>query len=87
MMPPDGARCRWHAADGRCTGAQAFPGGDGVPELCVRHLAGLEAWIAARATRRGAEARDWINWARRQAEEVDSVRRALGDLPPRRRVA
>jgi hypothetical protein len=70
--------CRWHEPGGRCADPQAFPGAQDVPPFCVRHLAALEPWISARARMHGGSADSWITWARRQAEDVQLARQALG---------
>lgn len=83
-MAEDRHRCRWFTdgPSGRCPNAQAFPAVRDVPPFCVQHLAELEPWITARAARKGAEADQWIAWARRQAEGAESTHRALGEAPP-----
>lgn len=73
----DGHRCRWHAPGGRCPGPRAFPG-ERMPPFCIRHLAELEPWVAARATLRSAEAPQWIEWARRKAADMQTIRQMLG---------
>ena len=81
MMADDRNRCRWceDGAAGRCLNVQAFPGMGDVPPFCMHHLAALEPWVAARASGRGAEAPQWIAWAKHKADGVQSVRRLLGD--------
>ncbi len=85
-MAADGRhRCRWcnDGPDGRCPHPQAFPGMADVPPFCTHHLAALEPWIAARAARRAAGARQWIEWARRRAQDTEETLRALGLAAPR----
>jgi len=74
----DKHRCRWHAPGGRCADPQAFPAAQDVPPFCVRHLAALEPWIAARSRTHGADAQSWITWARHRAEDVELTLQSLG---------
>lgn len=70
-------RCRWHTDDGRCPDPVAAPGAPGVPELCPRHLLGVEKWAMSRTVAKDSGAA-WVAWARRRAAETDSVLKALG---------
>ncbi len=83
MTNDDRAQCRWFTdgPSGRCPNPRAFPGVPEIPELCVRHLADLEPWIASRALARRSAADGWIDWARRQAAETEAWRRAIGAAP------
>jgi hypothetical protein len=80
-MTDDKTQCRWHNPGRRCPIPQAFPGMADVPPFCLEHLATLEPWIAARAAQRGADASEWIAWARRQAETAEHTRIQTGDPP------
>lgn len=79
MTAGNRVRCRWHtdSPHGRCPNPQQFPGVQGAPPFCDLHLGELEPWVRSRAAQPGAEARDWIEWARRKAQDVQSVRRLL----------
>lgn len=87
-MPADRHRCRWHAdgPGGRCPDDPAFPGVSEVPELCIRHLQLLEPWVRARAAQRSADADQWIAYMARQAASTEATLRAIGELPPLRRM-
>lgn len=79
--------CRWHEdLLGRCPEPIAFPGVREAPELCVRHLAVLEPWIAARA-RRPADAEAWIRWAARKAADHEGDLLAVGAIRPSRAIS
>lgn len=85
MTGGDRHRCRWHEdSHGRCPDSAAFPGVQDVPELCCRHLARLDAWVAARAKAGGATADAWITWAARHAAGAQETLKALGVIRPAR---
>lgn len=71
-------RCRWHDPNGRCADPLAFPGVPEVPELCMRHLHGLEAWVRLRVAACKADGKEWAVWAARKAESADDELKALG---------
>ena len=77
-------RCRWHVdGTGRCPDAVAAPGAPGVPELCPRHLLGLEPYARSRASQ-PADAAGWIAWAARRAAETEDDLKAVGLIRPAR---
>ena len=57
----------------------------GIPPFCMHHLAELEPWVDARAKPNAkpnaTAAEPWIEWARRNAQDAEAVRRMLGARP------